>query len=497
MKQKVAQYGIAVLLFVGLFFVYRYHEVLYKFPQTVHQWRQCDGASIAMMYVHNGLNFFEPGVYNLHGNGKTVAEFPIIYYVDAILIQLLGEVNRHAIIRFVNILISFLGGFYLFKIGLLLYKRWWWSFFPAVLFSSFPIVTYYSATSVPDVPALSFLFIGIYYLFRYVQQRNKGALFAAIFFVALAGMIKSTALITYIAICAVLVIDQMRKQKTLSISSKAILFLGVPLLATFAWIYWAGNYNEANENVTFLMNIKPIWGIDRAFIDEISRRIKENWLQEYIYRPVMWMIVGMGAILLFNFKKEWQMIRLGLVMLLLGTAAYFYLFFEQFYHHDYYAIELLPLLLVAFMAFLYRIEQVSTSKIGSNLFSIVVGVMLLISVLYARSNMNKRYTVDTKYNNYNDIYLEIAPILRTHGIEYSDKVIVCSDNSPNISLYLMDQKGWTRFPYGFDEDKLKVYLKEDAKYLISTEEDLANRPYLIPYLKDTLFHYKHVLAFNL
>ena len=196
-----------VILFVVLslsFFVFDYHNILQKHPQTVHQWRQCDGGAIAMHYVHNKLNPFDPGVYNLHGNGKTVAEFPIIYYVDACIISIVGYHYRDVVIRMVNLLIFYLGLLYLFKIGLLVLKRWYWALLPVLFYAACPIVTYYAATSVPNVPASAILCIGIFYLLNYLQQKETKPLFLAIFFVAIAGMIKSTVLTPYLAICGVL-----------------------------------------------------------------------------------------------------------------------------------------------------------------------------------------------------------------------------------------------------------------------------------------------------
>jgi hypothetical protein len=91
----------------------------------------------------------------------------------------------------------------------------------------------------------------------------------------------------------------------------------------------------------------------------------------------------------------------------------------------------------------------------------------------------------------------LPPLLREKGIEYSDKVIVSFDRTPNVSLFLLDQVGWTRFPYGIDEEMVKDYVEAGAKILITTSEDLKERPYLEPFIKDTLFQYKNVLAFNL
>ncbi len=110
-----------IVVIASLFFIYTYPNILPQHPRTVHQWRQCDGASITMMYVHNGLKLFEPSVFNQHGEGRTVAEFPIIYYVNACIISIVGTAHKDLIIRSMNLLILYLGLFYLFKLGLLFF----------------------------------------------------------------------------------------------------------------------------------------------------------------------------------------------------------------------------------------------------------------------------------------------------------------------------------------------------------------------------------------
>ena len=60
-------------------------------PQSVHQWAQCDRASVAQHFLNNGFDIFHPQVNNLdNGSGITGMEFPFINYVVAILYKLFG-----------------------------------------------------------------------------------------------------------------------------------------------------------------------------------------------------------------------------------------------------------------------------------------------------------------------------------------------------------------------------------------------------------------------
>ena len=66
------------------------------------------------------------------------------------------------------------------------------------------------------------------------------------------------------------------------------------------------------------------------------------------------------------------------------------------------------------------------------------------------------------------MYGEITPYLRSLGIEREDKVYCTPDQSINISLYLMDQKGFTDFfrnGVSFTE-KIELFKLHELKYVI-------------------------------
>lgn len=489
--------GLFFITIVALFFIYTYPSVLPQHPKAVHQWRQCDGLSITMMYVHNGLNPFQPEVHNRHGEGKTVAEFPIIYYVNAAIITVIGVRHKDTVTRGMNLMILYLGLFFLFRIGLIVFKNGWLALMPVIFLHSCPIVAYYAASSVPDVAALSFVITGIYFLIEYLINRKERSFWIALIFTALAGMIKSTILIPYLAFSFVLLLAVVTQHEKLKISFINLVLLSLPLLATFSWAIIAARYNAAHENITFLLNIKPIWGIERSYIDRISEYIKKFWIYEYSYFPLMWVSIGLGILFLVFRNIKVNLLKLGLVTLILGTTAYFYLFFEQFYEHDYYAIELLPMLFALFMAGIWWISSQLRWLILKRFFIFGISVLLILNVLSTRKNMIRRYTEDGQWNAYYDIYLDLTPKLRAAGIEFKDKVLVSSDGSPNISLYLIDQLGWTRFPYGLDAEMVEDYKKQGLKYIITREEDLVNRPFLEPYLNNEIIRYGNIRVYSL
>jgi hypothetical protein len=102
------QTAFLLVLIVVLSLVFEYNHILHMPPQSMHDWRQADCASFAMMYYDHGMNFFEPKVFNLlMGGGHAAGEFPILYYFVAILYKVFGP--HEFIFRLVFSLIFFVG----------------------------------------------------------------------------------------------------------------------------------------------------------------------------------------------------------------------------------------------------------------------------------------------------------------------------------------------------------------------------------------------------
>ena len=63
---------------------------------------------------------------------------------------------------------------------------------------------------------------------------------------------------------------------------------------------------------------------------------------------------------------------------------------------------------------------------------------------------------------------EFTPDLRKHGIKREDKILSVFDQSFNISLYFMDQKGYTIARHHFVSDSLVMdrFMNKGIKYLV-------------------------------
>jgi hypothetical protein len=93
----------------------------------------------------------------------------------------------------------------------------------------------------------------------------------------------------------------------------------------------------------------------------------------------------------------------------------------------------------------------------------------------------------------------VTPYLRKIGLKRTDLVLSMPDFSPNITLYFMDQKGYTLL---YNDNKTKKEIIENAivnkvKYLIITDKILAEDTSFSDYTKNKIGAYKNVSIFKL
>ncbi|MDZ7774841.1 MAG: hypothetical protein U5L09_04110 [Bacteroidales bacterium] len=90
----------------------------------------------------------------------------------------------------------------------------------------------------------------------------------------------------------------------------------------------------------------------------------------------------------------------------------------------------------------------------------------------------------------------------TLGIEPRELVIAIPDPSNNISLYLMNQPGFTEFGINHlqGKERIEYLMSKGAKYLFISDkkvykEDKYN--YLEPYMKHKIGEYKNIDVYDL
>ena len=169
-KNTFSKNIIATILFLIALHFYFYSSIgtynyLHKRPCSIHSSAQCQRASVALNYFEEDMSFFKPRVQRAaHSDGEsriTGLEFPIIYYVAAILYKFFG-VNE-VYLKYISLLLcSF--GFVCYNLLVLKYIKNIILSIVIVLAASFsPVLLYYIPNFMPDAPAFALMLAAWYF----------------------------------------------------------------------------------------------------------------------------------------------------------------------------------------------------------------------------------------------------------------------------------------------------------------------------------------------
>ena len=511
-----------VLLLLLISLIYNYPNILTSRPYSIHQWRQADCLSITMNYYKENRNFLEPAIHWVgQKDGKTVSECPIIYYSVAQLWKVFG--HHEFIFRLINILIVFTGLFCLFKLiqGVIL-DSFWSGAVTFMLFTS-PILVYYTNNFTADAPAFGLALIACYFLWKGINQEKRVWYYLSFLFFLLGGLIKISSLIIFIAILLIhtYLIFFSKKEKAGFFYRwySLVPYLAV-ILIILAWLSFVFHYNQENLSGIFLTGLYPIWETDALMRQNIWINIKNDLLPAYLNKNAVYLTMSLFILMFFFYRKINKFLFFLTVLVFLGVVSYLLLFFKAFTIHDYYLTNLLIFVPLPFIAMLEMLKR-NYPGVFKMLALKILACCAVLVLIYETSGVNRmkystndwlvksnfmvhKYSVAqwTSYHlNYSErfkAYETITPYLRSLGIERTDRVLSLPEGSINISLYLMDQKGFSAFGYGerpFDQ-RMKFYMENGVKFLV-IDSVLNKEDYLLPYLSHKMGDYQNISIYNL
>ncbi len=497
---------ILLLLVVIISLVYNYNTILFALPQSIHQWRQSDCLSITMNYYQDDNAFLEPSMNYLgrDGTGKTISEFPLIYYFVGQIWKITG--HHEFIFRLFNLLLFFSGIFALFKIFENVLKDSFIALFGALILFTSPIVVYYANNFLMNVSGLSLALIGLYFFFRFYSTSKNKYLFISCGFYLFSGLLKITSLISFFAIFSLFALELFSvklKGQTKLFRQPLIQVIpfAVVIIIQILWINYVRTYNFNFNSGIFLVGILPIWDLTREQIISHFVSINEHIKWDYIKKETAIAIVLIFALSLAFFRKIPKYLLFLLISLSIGLFLFINLFFQPLQGHDYYVINMLILIPVVLLTFFILLRD-NYSKIYSSLiFRILLIVFFVRNVQFAETRIKERYHPDHwmnyQYTNHFKVYSEIEPYLDSIGIKKTDKVISVPDYSFNISLYSMNRKGWTNFDPLNDSLKIAQRINLGAKYLLIQDSIMIKKEYMQPFIQNKIGAFKGVEIFKL
>jgi hypothetical protein len=471
-------------------------------------WRQCDCLSITLNYYQDNNPFFEPSIHNLgiDGTGKTVSDFPLIYYTVAQLWKLFGY--HEFIYRLVVLMFFFSGLFALFKIFENVLKDSVLAITGSLFLFTSPTLVYYANNFLMDIPAFSLAIIGLYFFFRFSRSSSNKHFYLFAFFYAMAGLLKISSLLSFIAIAGIFVFELFNvkinagRKIFLEPLKQSFILIGVIIIQA-AWYIYAVNYNSRHTGGIFLIGTMPLWESNSLQIKETLLAVKWHLKWDYFRRETQYILVLMFVFVLVFFKRANKLITILTILIVIGSLSFSILFFQTLKDHDYYTINLFVMVPFVILSFLLLFKSKFNTIYSSLFFRIILIAFLVHNIDFARRRMESRYS-SKGWQNENYIeniqsFETISPYLRSIGITKDDRVISLSDNSPDISLYFMNQKGWTNYFYynNFQNisdkgAKIKYEISLGAKYLFIYNKKVYEDQAIKPFIENKIGQYKNI-----
>jgi hypothetical protein len=511
---------VILLLFVSC--LYNYYQILFYPPYSLHVWRQADCLSFALNFYKENLNFFKPEIngIGLSSSSKTVSEFPIIYYIVAQLWKIFGQ--KEFIFRSIDIAIVFFGLFNLFRLTkAILNDRFFSIFIPLFLFTS-SVLVYYTNNFLADAPAFGLALSGCYYLHRYITTSKNNALWYALIFILMGAVIKITSLLIFFSLTGALIIELLFNHRFIERKKIISLIIGfaITIGITFCWYLYARYYNSVNSGGFFLQTIYPIWDVNTAQRKVIFAALNSTLIPSFFNKFALAGLMFIFISLFIFYKKVNRFLLFVSSICFVGIILYLILFFKAFDYHDYYLTNLLifiPLVLITFFHFL---NQNYPKIFRHTLFRLSLSLILIL-LTYQTALKNRLKYSPAKffaseffikqserelwewhhwyYNNNQKAFETIQPYLRSIGIVRTDRVLCLADESINISLYFMDQKGYTKYGFSIlsEKERVKFAISEGCKYLIINSDQLTNDGEIKEFITNKIGQYQNISIFSL
>jgi hypothetical protein len=490
-------------VFIGLFFLYNFDETMFYPPQSVHIWRQTNSLSLTHNYYEHNVPFFQPEMHNQfcdQGNsGKAVGEFPVIYYLVAQLWKLFGK--HEWIFKLVHVTILFFGLFALF-LGLsrIIKNRFLAGFLSLLVFTS-PMVVFYGPNFLPDVPALSLIFMAWYFILRFKDSRSLIHLWisAALFCVAM--LLKITSALSFVALGGWILFEllfQKKENRIFRFSVKHFIPFLLVIILVFAWYWYADYYNDQHGGHFSYHGIWPVWQMTSDQFHRIIDALDKIYFKELFLPYTQYITVGVWLFMIIIFKKLKPVFRYFIIVLPIGFVIQNLLWFQVLEGHDYYVINLLVVLVAVWTVFLMQVDQLK--PLYKSVASVVLFAFLVWNAITCREREFTRYEgwMNEMYNRNFKALIEIQPVFREWGVQKNDKVISIPDFTINGSLYFMNRKGYTDFANDFSKaEAFYNCMDQGAKYLVVNDSTILKNEVIQPFLVDKLGEYKNISVYDL
>lgn len=279
---------------------------------------------------------------------------------------------------------------------------------------------------------------------------------------------------------------------------KQLLPFLVLIIVVFAWYLYATYYNHIHDGKYTFNSVWPIWELTTAEIWEKLEKANILTLPAFFHRSMLYVTGAMWIFLLATFKKRSLFLNYLIIIIPFGSLIYSLLWFQAFDYHDYYYIDFYVNFILIWLLFFKTTNDyrwfnnwvVNLAFIGL-LFYSAYQSNLVLSGRYAGWRI-------ATYENHMRAVGELEQVMEDLGIDPYDKVISIPDFSINISLYMMNHRGFNNYNSRFDlPGTYQRRIQDGAKYLVVNDTLILNDSLVKPFINYPVTTYKNVKIFDL
>jgi hypothetical protein len=372
--------------------------------------------------------------------------------------------------------------------------------FASLLVFTSPMVVYYGPNFLPDVPALSFVFMAWYFLTRFLSRRSVINLWISAFLFCLAMLLKITSAISFIALGGWVLYELafMKKEKRIfNFKWDHFLPFLLGIIPVLSWYLYAGYYNRIHSGHFSYHGIWPVWNMTREQFSRIIDVLDKIYFKELFLPYTQCLTFILWLFLLMRFKSLAPICRYFIIVLPVGVVFQLILWFQVLEGHDYYMINLLVALVAVWGIFLAQLNRLK--PILKSVAYVIAGAFFIWNVITCQDRIKKRYEgwMNGMYFQMKAL-TEIEPSFQKWRIKPEDKVISIPDNTINGSLYYMNRKGYTEFGSDFSREEIFYQrINQGAKYLIVNDSSVISNEHLKPFIQKRIGVFENILVFDI
>lgn len=451
--------AIVTIVALGLLIQFRFMN---EFPAYIHAWAQDDRYAIAINFLNDDFDLFHPEtmIYNKQfpdwwqtasDNTITAVDFPIHEYIIAILMKIFGT-SSPIVFRTWTLLCSFVGLFFLYKIGHLITGDWIKSIFVTIIAMTAPVYAYYFNGFLPGIPAFAFGLVGLWAYLKYIRTDSLKFFHTGVGFITLSMLMRTTFAIELIAILCFEMLRIFRKESRFLNKLPSVIISAIVFIAYFIW----NSHLRKEYGSLFLSDLLPAANLEDA--KDILKDAKNNWEFQYFQKSQYHTFITLTVIAIISgiyrriktkkdepaekVKQPTHIVWLPLIYIF-GCLLFTIAMMKQLPNHDYYFIDtfFMPFLML-FALLLSAFPKASSYK--SALISIVIfGAISTFMIQKVQDTQTeRRWDGDRALHSYMN-FIDSDKFLDSLNVPADAKILSLYSYPQNGSFIQMQRKGYT------------------------------------------------------